>query len=82
MEATLTADGQITLPEEVRERLHLSPGDRVKILLDAEGRVTFLRVLPITALRGIIPYSGKPVSIEEMDEGIARAVVERDQRSR
>lgn len=82
MEATLTAEGQITLPMEVRERLHLSPGDRVKIFLDSEGRVTLLPVLPITTLRGIVPYNGNPVSIEEMDEGIARAVAERDQRSR
>jgi antitoxin PrlF len=82
MEATLTSDGQITLPVEVSEHLHLSPGDRVKIFLGHDDRVVILPVLPITALRGIIPYQGRPVSVEEMDEGIAKAVAERDQQSR
>ncbi len=32
-------------------------------------------------LAGIIPYNGPPVSIEEMDDAIAEAVVEKYMRS-
>ncbi len=37
--STLTTKGQITLPKEVRDTLHLQTGDTVDFVLAADGRV-------------------------------------------
>ena len=37
--STLTTKGQITLPKEVRDLLHLQSGDTVDFVLAADGRV-------------------------------------------
>ena len=38
-EATLTSQGQVSIPKKVRERLHLHKGDRVVFLEDDRGRI-------------------------------------------
>ena len=38
-EATLTSQGQISIPKKVRERLNLQKGDKVIFLEDEEGRI-------------------------------------------
>ncbi len=77
-EAKMTSKGQITLPKDIRERLGLRQGDRVRFLLEADGRV---RLMPanrdISELVGILPKPRRALSIEEMDEGIARHVTEK-----
>jgi AbrB family looped-hinge helix DNA binding protein len=83
MESTVTSKGQTTIPKEVRERLGLKAGSKVKYFIDMDGRVAMLAVRPITDLRGILKSPRKkPVSLKEMDDGIAAAVAERDRRSR
>ena len=73
MESTLTSKGQVTIPKEAREHLHLRPGDRVKFFIFPDGRVVILPVLPATALRGILPSKkGRPATLEEMDAAIAK----------
>jgi AbrB family looped-hinge helix DNA binding protein len=37
--STLTSKGQITIPREIREALHLSSGDQVDFILAADGHV-------------------------------------------
>lgn len=72
--STLTSKGQTTIPKEIRSRLHLETGDRVEYVVEDDGRVV-LRPLtaPISALAGMLQAkSRKPVSIEDMDEAIAR----------
>ena len=73
MQATITAKGQVTVPKVIRDKLRLKPGDRVDFLLDASGE---LRVAPVTAsvkqLKGMVPRPTKPVTLEQMDEAIAR----------
>jgi AbrB family looped-hinge helix DNA binding protein len=77
-EATMTSKGQITVPKDIRLKLGLRPGDRIRFLLEADGRV---RLMPakrdISELVGILPKPRRALSIEEMDEAIARAVVEK-----
>jgi antitoxin PrlF len=75
-EATMTSKGQITVPKEIRMKLRLKPGDRVRFVVEADGKV---RLWPakrdITSLRGILPKPKRVASIEEMEESIrARAV--------
>jgi AbrB family looped-hinge helix DNA binding protein len=73
MEATLTSKGQITIPKDVRDALHLRPGDRLDFVVQADGTV---RMLPITGsvkrLKGMLPKPSRALSLEEMDAAIAK----------
>ena len=77
-EAKMTTKGQITVPKDVRLKLGLKPGDRVRFIVEDDGRV---RLLPakrdINELVGILPKPKRALTIEEMDEAIARAVAEK-----
>jgi AbrB family looped-hinge helix DNA binding protein len=82
MESTVTSKGQTTIPKEVRKRLGLKPGSKVKFFIDMDGRVELLAIRPISELRGILKSPRKrPVSLREMDEGVVATVVERFRRS-
>jgi AbrB family looped-hinge helix DNA binding protein len=79
MDSTLTAKGQATIPKEIRDFLGLKPGDRIRFFKHPDGSVVIKPVRSIFDLKPI-PWDGPPVSVEEMDEGIARAAVERYER--
>lgn len=74
MYATITSKGQVTVPKAIRDRLHLKPGDKVDFVLDDDGE---LRVAPVKssvkALKGMLAKPATPVTLEQMDEVIARA---------
>ena len=38
-QATLTAQGQISIPKKVREELHLHKGDRILFMQDSKGHI-------------------------------------------
>jgi AbrB family looped-hinge helix DNA binding protein len=77
MQSALTVKGQVTIPKEARERLGLQPGDRVKFFFHPDGHIAILPVLPITALKGIVPARRRrAVSLREMDEAIAQGALE------
>ena len=72
--ATVNRNGQITLPKGIRDRLSVSPGDKLRVVLGDSGEV---RLRPISKsfwdLKGRFARPGmKPVTLEEMDEAIAR----------
>ena len=72
--STLTSKGQITIPREVRERLHLKTGSRVDFIVEPSGQVV-LKSLDrnFRSIRGIVRSQRKrPVSIKEMNEAIAQ----------
>jgi antitoxin PrlF len=70
--ATLTSKGQITVPKEIRDQLHLSTGDRVRFLTDSEGKVVMMpATISIAELRGCLPAPKRAVTLAEMDEAIA-----------
>ena len=72
--STLTSKGQITIPKEVRDRLHLKTGSRLEFLLESSGRV-ILQPLnsDFRSLRGMIRSKQlRPVSVKEMNEAIAK----------
>ena len=76
MESTITAKGQTTIPKPIRQHLKLKTGDRIKYFIRADGSVVLLPKVPITALRGILQWGGRPVTLEEMDETIAAGAID------
>jgi antitoxin PrlF len=80
--ATVTSKGQVTIPAETRKRLRLVAGSKIDFVQNAAGEtVVRTKTLDIRELRGFFKYDGPPVSLEDMDRGIAKAVVERYKRS-
>ena len=81
MDATLTAKGQTTIPKGIRRHLGLQPGDRIRFAIEADGRVTLVpATLPITALRGVARYRGKPATLDEMEAAIRAGAARRSGR--
>lgn len=81
--ATMTTKGQITVPKEIRDALRLHPGDRVDFVLGKDGTATLRPAKrSLLDLCGMLKYDGPPVTIEQMNEDIARAAVERFRRSK
>jgi len=74
--ATVTSKGQITIPAEVREALKLKPGERVVFYPGESGEFTLRRVGSIRDLRGCLAGLVPPMTVEEMDEAIGKAVTE------
>ena len=80
--ATMTSKGQITVPVAVRKRLRLKAGSKVDFIENKAGEVVLKpRTGDIRKLRGIVKYDGPPVSIDDMNEAIGEAAVERFLRS-
>jgi antitoxin PrlF len=71
--AALTSKGQITIPIEVREDLGLKTGDRVAFLKSENGEyILKAKKGSLMNLKGCVKWTGKPVTIEEMNETIAK----------
>lgn len=80
--ATMTTKGQITIPKEIREFLRLKPGDRLDFIKEPDGEVRLRAATrDIMELAGFLKWDGPSVSVEEMNDAIRRAVVERYKRS-
>ena len=76
-EATVTSKGQVTIPKEVRDKLRVGAGSKVRFTIGSDGRVVVARAeLSIQRLFGILGKPARHLTIEEMDEAIARAVAE------
>ena len=75
--AKVTSKGQITIPICIREKLGLEPGDRIEFV-EVEGKFQLMPATrSIRELKGkFYDPSRKPVSIEEMNEAIARRAAE------
>ncbi len=58
MKATLTSKGQITIPIDVRNRLHLKPGD----VLDFDERAPYLKATKI-----IPPHAWEAFALDWVD---------------
>jgi antitoxin PrlF len=76
--ATLTSKGQITLPRQIRDALKLRTGDRVEFVLGDEGIQVRAATSDVRELKGLLRRPGRtPVSLEGMDDAIARRGVRR-----
>jgi AbrB family looped-hinge helix DNA binding protein len=71
--ATVTSKGQITIPVDVRRALDLEEGDRVEFFEVEPGRFQLVAAThSIKDLKGMFGRPVKPVSIDEMNEVIAK----------
>jgi len=81
--ATLTTKGQMTLPKEVRDDLHLEPGDQVEIVKQDGVYVLRPRTVSIESLAGILGKSPSgPMTPEQEEEAFAQALAADDERIR
>ena len=82
-ESTITVNGQVTIPKAVRERLGLRAGGKVRFTLEDDNRAV---VTPaghrLSDLFGILGKPPRSITLEEMDEAIGRAAVDRHSRSK
>ena len=77
--ATVEKDGKVTLPNALCRQLHIEEGTPVEFFLTVDGYVHFHAITGTTrSLLGGLTVKRRepPVSIREMDDGIAEAVVE------
>jgi len=70
--ATISSKGQITIPANVRQSLHVDSGDRVEFVEMEAGQYLFVAVnRSVTELKGMFGKPKKVVSIEDMNGVIA-----------
>jgi antitoxin PrlF len=82
--STLTSKGQITLPREVREHLHLSEGDRIEFQIERDGQV---RLAPISGsvrdLYGCLRRAAvSPPGLDELEDALVESLADDDERIR
>jgi len=71
--ATLTSRGQITVPQKVRKALQAETGDRIEFVEVGPGRFEFVvATKKVSTLKAMFGKVAKAVSIEEMNEAIAK----------
>ncbi len=69
--ATITGKGRTTVPKAVRERLRLTAGDPVDVVIQEDGSVLMIpATVRVADLEGILPAPEKAVSVEEMNRVI------------
>ena len=75
IESSITSKGQTTLPKVVRESLGLKAGDKVRYVI-SDQEVRILPVRPIGRLFGVLEYRGPVVTVDEMEQAVARGACE------
>jgi len=75
----ITSKGQVTIPAKVRNELNINAGSLVGFLPGDDGTyyIKPIEKDPLDALRGFLKYAGPPVSLEDMDNAISKAILER-----
>lgn len=72
--STITSKGQVTIPKNIRDSLHLLNGDKVEFIRNEENEII---IKPITKksndIAGILNQYAKKeaVSIEDMNQAVA-----------
>jgi len=71
--ATMTTKGQVTIPKAIREELNLKAGDGVEFVRLEDGQVRLVaRTRSLASLSGLLGERRQGVTLEDMDEAIAR----------
>jgi AbrB family looped-hinge helix DNA binding protein len=81
-EAKVTSQGQVTIPKEMRERLGLHEGQKVRFTLEQGNRVVMApATFQLKELFGILGKPRRSLTLEDMDETVREAAVERYSRA-
>jgi len=82
-QAKVTSKGQITIPKKIREKLNINPGDKVIFSENEKGELVIeTKKKSILRLAGILHRPDqKKITIEEMNEAVKEAAVEKYKRN-
>jgi AbrB family looped-hinge helix DNA binding protein len=79
--AKFSTKGQLVVPKELRDRYDWSAGTAVEFIDEGDGVKIKVPAVQkrytIDDLYGILPYSGPPKTLEDMQRGIDEAMAER-----
>ncbi len=75
MLSTVTAKGQVTIPKDVRDMLHIKTNDRVDFIIEG-GRAILVPVKSLRELRGAV-QAKKGANVMEERKAAKRAVAKR-----
>jgi AbrB family looped-hinge helix DNA binding protein len=69
---TITTQGQVTIPKEIRDYLNLDAGSKVDFVIDENGIVKLIPLnVTVQSLSGILHRPGmNPATLEEMEAAI------------
>lgn len=77
IDATVTSQGQITIPVEIRRRLGLEKGSRVRFVVDDAATNTVTMMAPRYTLEDVIgSIPGKPGMSIDLDDEIEEAMAD------
>lgn len=80
--ATVSSKGQVTLPKEIRDILHLNEGDRVEFIVQPDGVIELLaRTRDLMSLQGMLACPALAEAQGALDGDIGQAVSEEFDRS-
>lgn len=74
--AKLSANGQITVPAEVRRRLHLVPGDKLLFLEKPNGEVVVVKAGLTALAQAQAAFSGAATDFGVSDEAGVQSLVD------
>ncbi len=74
--AKLSSNGQVTVPVEVRRRLHLVPGDKVLFLEKENGEVVVLKAEVAALAQAQKAFAGSAEDFGVADENDVQALVD------
>ena len=80
-EATVTSKGQVTVPQEIRERLGVRAGAELQFILESNDRVIVTPgELSVRRLKGVLGKPPRRLTLKDMDQVIRRAVAAKNRR--
>jgi antitoxin PrlF len=80
-EAAVTDKGQVTIPKEIRQRLNLRAGTRIRFSIE-DGKIVVSRAgTKLADLFGILGKPPRSATLEQMDQTVRDAAVARYRRA-
>jgi antitoxin PrlF len=81
--ATISDDGQVTIPKPILDKLGVENGDKVDLSFNPNGELVVRKAKSdVRELRGIFKRPGqRRVSLEEMNEAIGDEIAEKYQKA-